>query len=828
MTLKIPHSKLEHHLMDAMFEKSLFSDLSLEFIHPFLPFSMRFDVHRAILCQSPFFNQLMKSKTCYGNTMSHPTTPLVTHLTIDLFNAFSQRGFILSPFQHIVTRKSQDPTDTHPSNKTPKLGSSPLLASHLRFALQWLYAYNPAQLLDHLNDTDTLRVLSIAILFDMTDLANNCVDKYCTTQLSLANIINDLEIIGQLPRNHDTYLRLRDAVLLLLFRQGPNHPSYLASLPVDYMADVLSADLLFIPNEFARYCLLKEVLVAFMHSVGKITWTPRGPVDQYNKRLSGFVQVPFGRDKKQGQGSFSSSTAPFPMENPLSATVVRSLKRKRIPSQELVGAETFKLNREVKKVSERISFSACVPFEKLKADASSGGVIDKATVLSYLLKTTINYSNMTFDQLTTVRHDGIVEEGVVFRALWQREALERIIFPLHFLSPSVETVAGPLGDEDDPRHERREALDDYFDVDNTADQEHRRRILLGVPRFRFSASVMITPASTEHGWVCVEHSTETEKKEALAVNREKEELEEMLASLEEEENDKEASLFVADTTHTNEEQEALYTTTEDHSVGRQPLLQPLSQPLPQPLPQPLLQKDMTYKTYACTFYSQPEKVLGISYRISTKAQVMPRHHWHSLSNREKEGVEKNEATDTILVCQFELQRSAVSTEEPKDALSRRPHKEIRRETTQEEGEEPTESLFIRRSLGTSRIAPKNALFSRRESSSACVFDTVFATKSQQELASSSHTSATPASQSISSTPNVRYSIYCLGRHAPPVINNVDKEDRVLVPVTNSVGMNGDQSSSGTGYVEQVVVETDTEQGTTIDVTVALEMFGFPV
>ncbi|KAI8388827.1 uncharacterized protein BYT42DRAFT_528925 [Radiomyces spectabilis] len=89
---------------------------------------------------------------------------------------------------------------------------------------------------------------------------------------------------------------------------------------------------------------------------------------------------------------------------------------------------------------------------------------------------------MTFDQLTTVRQDGIVDESIVFRALWQREALERLMFP------------------QGATEERNAALDEYFDVDQSDHQERRRRLLLGTPRFRFRASVHITAPSVENEW----------------------------------------------------------------------------------------------------------------------------------------------------------------------------------------------------------------------------------------------------------------------------------------------------------------------------------------
>ncbi|PHZ09101.1 uncharacterized protein RHIMIDRAFT_246398 [Rhizopus microsporus ATCC 52813] len=428
---------LERHLLECMFEQSLFSDLSLEFLHPSFPFSIRFNVHKAIVSQSPFLRHLLtEDNTCSNHVEDNGKT----YLTVHLAEAFSQCGFVLVPFQHIIRR--------HWQAADKQQSKLPLLSTHLRFVLEWLYSTQKTRLLEKMQDQDTLRILSVAVLFNLVDLTQACIQRYTQHQLSLDSIMRDLETICQLPRGHKAYLQLRDAALLLLFRYGPQHPRRLSELPSDYMADVLSADLLFVRSEYERYCLLKSVLTAFMQSIGKITWTPKGPVDQDSKRLSGFVK-------------------------PLTAASVREVKRRRIGSDELEG--------KVKKIkTNRLSFTALVPFEKLTADVASGGVIDKATVLSYLLKTTIHYSNMTFEQLTAVRQDGIVDEAIVFRALWQREALERVLFPY----TTAELTA---------------ALDDYFDLHPSDTQ--RKKLLLGTPRFRFCTSIIILPPSEQNGWV---------------------------------------------------------------------------------------------------------------------------------------------------------------------------------------------------------------------------------------------------------------------------------------------------------------------------------------
>ncbi|KAI9316299.1 hypothetical protein BX666DRAFT_1859444 [Dichotomocladium elegans] len=100
---------------------------------------------------------------------------------------------------------------------------------------------------------------------------------------------------------------------------------------------------------------------------------------------------------------------------------------------------------------------------------------------------------MTFDQLTTVRHDGIVDESIVFRALWQRVALRRLFFPESHPASQAE-------DEPYELAEQRAALNDYFDVDDSDEKEQRRKILLGSPKYRFCTSIRVPRPCLENGW----------------------------------------------------------------------------------------------------------------------------------------------------------------------------------------------------------------------------------------------------------------------------------------------------------------------------------------
>ncbi|ORZ08724.1 hypothetical protein BCR42DRAFT_382511 [Absidia repens] len=91
---------------------------------------------------------------------------------------------------------------------------------------------------------------------------------------------------------------------------------------------------------------------------------------------------------------------------------------------------------------------------------------------------------MTFEQLSIVRQDGIVDEGIVFKALWQREALERLLFPFNY-------------------QQSQQAVD----FNGLEDHEMDRQVLLGAPQFRFSASVCLTlPNEDDHaGWDVAEN-----------------------------------------------------------------------------------------------------------------------------------------------------------------------------------------------------------------------------------------------------------------------------------------------------------------------------------
>ncbi|CEP08278.1 hypothetical protein [Parasitella parasitica] len=735
---------------------------------------MRFNVHKSIMSQSPFLCKILESidlntqeeeVDLQSNIKYSKDIQGMTILTIDLARALTQCGFVLAPFQHIVRRQWQKTPNS--SIQHTKNNLNPLLSSHIRFVLKWMYCLDKQELLQGMQDKDTLLILSVAVLLDVHDLTQACVNRYTSEQLSLNSVMRDLETICQLPRGHSSYLQLRDAALLLLLRFGPENAERLAMLPVDYMADVLCADSLFVDSEYHRYCLLRSVLVAFMQSVGHITWTAKGPVDQDAKRLSGYVRP---LNSKQ-------STSRYDYGRFLTADTVRSRKRKRIPSEDL--GDVSERPHHQRPHLNRLSFSALVPFEKLLADTSSGGVIDKATVLSYLLRTTVTYSNMTFEQLTSVRQDGIVDEGIVFRALWQREALERVLFPLTYTQqtqenrhPIPKTLEG----------DRSAALDEYFDVDQSEAQEKRRRLLLGTPRFRFKSSVFISPPSEENNWTC-------EQKEVVLSSQD-------MDAFDDEGSDGGSVWSASDNEHEGEPltgSQIINAGVDELEIGKST----------QPKKRDTKITTIPYTLYSKMFYSEAETILGVSYRLQIEAQVMPRHRVEINDGimGQEEMDEKfyavHDPSENVLVCRFELQRDLKQIPLPPVQIKK------------EKGTNPlkTSSLSDHKKQNSSSSSP---------SSASLPTDTTTVTRNPT------------ISNDVRNKTKIHYWIHCLNRHEGILENDrIDPEDRVLVAVTEQREReNGEPGEMEPGYVGQVLVEANLEKGVTVDATVALEIFGF--
>lgn len=913
--------KLSQYVLEEMFEKSLFSDLSLAFYHSDFPFTMRFDVHKAIVAQSPFFNILLNnterltkinnSKTAANtSTSTSKINPTIDqskklYLTIDLVEAMTRRGFIKAPFDHIIRRRWQKPIIISSSTTTTKSNNNSvvnrmdnndqpqhILSSHIRFVLKWLYVEDRIAFVKQLKDEDTLRVLSIAVLFELESLVQTCLQRYTTHLLSISTINRDLEIICQLPRHHSSYHRLRDAALLLLLRYGPDHPRMISRLPVDYMSDILNADLLFVGCEYERYCLLREVLVAFMQSVGKITWTTAGPVDQDSKRLSGFLRKPLKslstlQSNNKNNNQYTSKQQQYQQLGLLSPSVVRqsSKKRKRIPSEELVdelnGSDNNKDNDDNDAISissssstfnqqkqqqprkiARLSFSARIPFEKLVADASSGGVIDKATIISYLLRTTVIYSNMTFDQLSIVRQDGIVDESIVFRALWQREALERVLFPFSFQQSQSRMITSspPLTDPTSinsnsqssiitttntststhkkttiiPRYgkldtalnnnnnnnkdtqenkqigmERQAALDEYFDVDGSDSHERRRRILLGVPRYRFSTSVQLTSPMHDNGWKCMNITNDNKKHEEYEYKHEQQQ-----------QNSNSDDNMKRNIKLDDEEEESDVDDDDDvekiseNTTGNKRNSTTTNETLP------TTSNTTSYqKIYNKTIYSESEYILGHWYRVRVEVQILPKSLMflqddsHSTTNNE-DNVEKNEEDNdaNVIACRFELQRDSYVGND------------LNNNTTIEFAT----SFLSQQNDNHNTIQEKNE--NRKENNEGeTIIDSDQDKDGDNDKESMSTNDHLKNAITQKQDSKIRYSIYCLNRHEAVVsYDYIDPEDRVLIPVSE-VTESKDSSEPSTGYVGQIVLDErfiNNEKNTVdIDMIVVLEIFG---
>jgi hypothetical protein len=70
---------------------------------------------------------------------------------------------------------------------------------------------------------------------------------------------------------------------------------------------------------------------------------------------------------------------------------------------------------------------------------------------------------------------------------------------------------------------------------------------------------------------------------------------------------------------------------------------------------------------------------------------------------------------------------------------------------------------------------------------------------------------------------IHYWIHCLNRHEGITDTcEVDPEDRVLLAATEQR-----EGEPNVGYIGQVLLEFDKKEGVTVDMTVALELFGFP-
>lgn len=512
-----------------------------------------------------------------GNAMEeaeYDPLEVVTTLKINLRDAFADRSFLLASLQHNVRREQ------------PLF--SRVLAKHIRFALQWMYTTDRRDLVEHIEDDDTLRILAIAVLFGLDDLADVCVTRYTKSQISIDTIMRDIEHICQLPHDHDAYLRLKNAAVLLLLRRGPENPKSLAALPVDYMTDVLGADALLVGSECERYCLLRQVFVEYVQSVDKLSWSPTVPP-------SAIITV--------------------------NADNVRSRKRKRIPSEEL--ADGFSLMSHERGKARRIltgcTFSATAPFETLVSQASSAGITDKAEVLTSLLRTSVDYRCMTFEQLLKVRQDLLVDESVVLKALWQREELERLLYPSTAIGSLCSSESRPSSSPTSSYtlDERFAAPDERCDADSSKELEQQlKTILPEFPKFRFRFSVPMTCPDNDSTW-SIDHG---EGMSALSQHKESHELPAGLGS-------------------SIDNPIVIYDSQSDSNIFESA----------RRLPQRNIRKR--------TFYSRTVTAMSTKYRVKVDAQIIPRNLVEFQGEDDDDGPESSEnEEEDVLLCRFEVQR----------------------------------------------------------------------------------------------------------------------------------------------------------------------------
>lgn len=564
--------KLQHHILDAMFEHSLFSDVSLTFDHPFFPSTLRFDVHRAIIGQSPFFRVLLDNlehitlvapSHADPNDLSQQThcnsSNNVLRLTISLVAAMRECGFNLTPNMNNSKNSNDDSRHLQPS--------------HIRFALKWMYSVDRLALTRSLNSMDRLPVLCVAILFGLDALAADCLAAH---RLSMHTINDDLEIIRQLPRTHKAYLHLRGCALLMLLRYGGEHRQSLAQLPADYLADVLGADSLYIGCEYERYRLLRDVLKAIMQSLGQ---TGTGPL--VTPPLSSIPISTANRESTHNQPNRSDDNA--------------TRTKHQLP---------------------KLRYSHHIPFKQLSLQFAAGNVINKTAILSYLLHKTVNYSNMTFEQLSMVRQDGVIDEGLVFKALWQREALDRQLYPFKY-SKTSSPLTLP--------HDKAIATAGTTTVNSTNLEETLQPVLLSSPLYRFSASVRLSlPSDDDHrnGW----EKIDLIDRSALSTPSSMDNSNDTLApppSLS-------SSFDNTLSTLTSYPKGSNLATTSTHRQSR-----------------------MIYNKVA---YTEAEHILGHWHRVRVEAQILPRP---LLQIQDEDDTYKTTPSNTdpsVLVCRFELQR----------------------------------------------------------------------------------------------------------------------------------------------------------------------------
>lgn len=794
-------SSLAVHLKESAFNKALYSDVSVTFAYGALPFSLTYNLHKIILVQSRFFRDLLQEH----ETAQHSRI----QFTIDLQRALAYKGFLPSLL-------------AGPPIPERRLNYR-ILGSHIAFALAWLYEADKKSLLESLQPDDIIRVLIIAMLFEIKDLTDHCIRLYMSKRLAVNTIVSDLHLIGQLPHSSDYYHELRDAALLILFRSGAEHAESLCELPTDWLQDILSAELLFVNGEFERYVVLKRVLQTFIDELNtSMRLNDAEAIDRNKRRLSSF---------NSQQGPNMNTARDITVED------ILLRKRKRVTDDDQEYDKGMLATRPSRLKYNR--FNSNDHHEALNQMPNDSPYKVKMEILLSLLNESVIYSNMTFSQLTTVRTDGLVEEGTVFRALWQREALERLMFPTVDLKAdkSHETMGS------ETPADQHDALSEYFDVGvksglNQTTIAQRRRLLLGTPRFRFGASIQLDTKRKDEWKEEMIFTGQDDEEEADAFEHMLSNPNEELASCEgfssEDETDQENAILGEHWQGRN------HTSLVAGKISSKKALAQLAS-------QKSKDSAGSYiRILRNTFYSTPKVILGTRYRVKVEAFVL------SLADSSKK-----------LVCNFELQRSKGKVDFRRYQI-RRTARESLEALAVSQNESNSEATVRTKPMyspspympSARRLPARQATPSRIPSSQPLpAKHTVELIKNEKTKSARRRASSTPPKPSIAllkelegaggqktkqmNQSKVRYSVYCLNRHcvvdadSESLSSSVEREDRAFTPVSTCEEMGDETDEQWSAATEQVldnsytsnVLLTDGVVDTSkIDVMVTLELF----
>jgi hypothetical protein len=785
------------HLRRTAFEKALFSDVSVTFAYGALPFSITYDLHKVILMQSSFFNELMQEH--------HSQQEGRIQFTIDLQRALAYKGFL--------------PTLLAGPPVPERRLTYRILGSHIAFNLCWLYESDKQALLETLQPDDIIRVLILSILFDISDLTRHSLRLYMSKRLAVETIVSDLHLIGQLPHSSSYYHELRDAALLVLFRNGAENAESLCELPMDWMQDILSAELLFVQGEFDRYTVLKRVLQTFTDEVeNTMRMNDSEAIERNKKRLSSFASAEKIHVEQPGAD--------------ITAEEIRLLKRKRSGAEDQDTDGKFLATRPSRYKYNHLSSTA--GHNSLLPAGSP--YRDQINILRTLLNDSIIYSNMTFSQLSTVRADSLVEEGTVFRALWQREALERLVFP------TVDLKADKSHDtsNNEVLTDRHDALSEYFDVSSTSGVNQtsiakKRRSLLGTPKFRFGTSIQLT-SMRKSEW----------KEEMIFTGHSDDDEADAFESMLSDPNGELASYGDFESEDEIDQENAAL--LGEHWQGRDHsslVASKLSSK--RALAQLAMQnsKESTGRyinVLRNTFYSTPRTILGTRYRVRVEAFVL------SFENSLKK-----------LVCNFELQRSKGKIDFRRYQI-RRTARESLEALAISQHEPNSNSAVVRSKTTYSSHSLSKRLPNRQPTPSRIPSLQTPPTKMSQDYVKHEKTksnrrraSSTPPKPSIAllkelegagekNTKQVkegklRYSIYCLNRHCVADVDShalpsVEMEDRAFMPVSRCEEMSEETDEKwlttekvpGNSYTTNVILTDGIVATTNIDVMVVMELF----